>query len=269
LKPTRVPTLILLHGLASNSTRWWDFVARTRLKGWKILRPDLRGAAGVRDRGSRDRGRINMRIWCDDLARLLDAEGSARAVIAGHCLGANIALNFAARYPQRTAGLVLIEPMPPKALAGSLRRLAWFRFLLLFAASIVRILNRAGIRRRRLETVDLEQWDKAVRDGTADLERYGSPFSDLRMTPAAAFLQAFAAIGDPFPDLSAIRCPALVLVSSKSTMTDPARTLSIMQAIPGVEIVQLDAEHWIPTEQPEAMCRAIEDWIARNPGLDR
>jgi hypothetical protein len=27
--------------------------------------------------------------------------------------------------------------------------------------------------------------------------------------------------------------------------------------------VQLDAEHWIPTEQPEAMCRAIEDWIAR------
>lgn len=204
-----------------------------------------------------------MRIWCDDLVQLLDAEGSARAVIAGHCLGANIALNFAARYPQRTAGLALIEPMPPRALAGNLRWLAWFRFLLFFAANIVRILNRAGIRRRRLEPLDLEQWDKAVRNGTADIERYASPFSDLRMTPVAAFLQGLAAIGDPLPDPPAIRCPTLVLVSSKSTMTDPARTRAIVQAIPGVEIVQLDAEHWIPTEQPEAMCRAIEDWIAR------
>jgi esterase len=209
-----------------------------------------------------------MREWCDDLAALLDAAGSKRAVIAGHCLGANIALNFCARYPQRTSGLALIEPMPPKALAGSLRRLAWFRFLLFFAANIVRILNRAGIRRRRLEPLDLEQWDKAVRSDTADLERYASPFSDLRMTPVAAFLQGLAAIGDPLPDLSAIRCPTLVLVSSKSTMTDPARTRAIMQAIPGVEIVQLDAEHWIPTEQPEAMCRAIEDWIARK-GLEK
>jgi pimeloyl-ACP methyl ester carboxylesterase len=124
---------VLLHGLASNSTRWWDFVARTRLKDWKILRPDLRGHAG-----SSDRGRIGMREWCDDLARLLDAEGSERAVIAGHCMGANIALNFCARHPQRTSGLALIEPMPPKALAGSLRRLAWFRFLLKIVANIVR-----------------------------------------------------------------------------------------------------------------------------------
>ena len=252
------PTLVLLHGLASNSTRWWDFAARTRLKTWQILRPDLRGHAG-----SSDRGRIGMREWCDDLAALLDAAGSERAVLAGHCLGANIALNFCARNPHRTAGLALIEPMPPRAFAGKLRRLAWFRFVLFFAANIVRILNRAGIRRRQLETIDLEQWDKAVRNGTADLERYAAPFSDLRTIPLAAYLQGLAAAGDPFPDLSAIRCPTLVLVSSKSTMTDPQRTLSIMQAIPGVEIVQLDAEHWIPTEQPEAMCRAIEDWIAR------
>lgn len=209
-----------------------------------------------------------MREWCDDLVRLLDAEGSERAVIGGHCLGANIALNFFARYPQRTAGLALIEPMPPEALAGSLRRLAWFRFLLFFFALIFRGLNALGIRRRRIEPIDLKQWDKAVRNGSANLERYASPLSDLRLTPVAAYLQGLAAVGDPFPDLPAIRCPTLVLVSSKSTLTDPQRTLSIMQAIPGVEIVQLDAEHWIPTEQPEAMCRAIEGWIARQ-GLGR
>jgi len=209
-----------------------------------------------------------MREWCDDLAALLDAAGSERAVIAGHCLGANIALNFCARYPQRTAGLALIEPMPPEALAGTLRSLAPFRFLLTFAAMIVRALNRLGIRRRRLEPMDLEQWDRAVQSGKRDLEDYASPLADLRYVPFAAYVQGLAAMGDPLPDLAAIRCPTLVLVSSNSTMTDPARTRAIMQAIPGVEIVQLDAEHWIPTEQPEAMCRAIEDWIARQ-GLGR
>ena len=45
-------TLVLLHGLASNSTRWWHFAANTRLReGWKLLRPDLRGHAGSSDRG--------------------------------------------------------------------------------------------------------------------------------------------------------------------------------------------------------------------------
>ncbi len=268
MKPTRVPTLILLHGLASNSTRWWDFAARTRLKDWKILRPDLRGATGVRDRGSRDRGRINMRIWCDDLARLLDAEGSERAVIAGHCLAANIALNFAARYPQRTAGLALIEPMPPDALAGGIKHLAYFRPLLYVLAWSAMAFNLLGIYRRRLEPMDLEQWDRAVQSGKKDLERYASPLTDLRYVPFAAYVQGLAAMGDPLPDLAQIRCPTLALLSRKSTLTDPARAKQILRALPVLEIVELDAEHWIPTEQPEAMCRAIEDWIARQ-GLEK
>ncbi len=133
---------------------------------------------------------------------------------------------------------------------------------------IVRALNRLGIRRRRLEPMDLEQWDRAVQSGKRDLEGYASPLSDLRYVPFAAYVQGLAAMGDPLPDLAAIRCPTLVLISGNSSMTDPARTRAIMQAIPGVEIVRLDAEHWIPTEQPEAMCRAIEDWIARQ-GLGR
>jgi hypothetical protein len=30
--------------------------------------------------------------------------------------------------------------------------------------------------------------------------------------------------------------------------------------------VQIDAVHWIPTEQPEAMRTTIEDWIVRRLG---
>jgi pimeloyl-ACP methyl ester carboxylesterase len=40
-------TLVLIHGLASNHTRWSEFVNTTRLReSWDLLRPDLRGFGG-------------------------------------------------------------------------------------------------------------------------------------------------------------------------------------------------------------------------------
>ncbi len=250
-------TLVLLHGLASNSTRWWHFAAHVQLPGLKLLRPTLRGGAG-----SSDRGRIDMRVWCDDLVRLLDAQGCDRAVIGGHCLGANVALHFAARFPERTAGLVLIEPMPPQALAGSMRRILFFRRAILALAAIVRALNALGIRRRRIEPLDLEQWDRATARGDSDLARYASPLSDLKLAPVAAYLQSLAALGEPLPPLAGIRVPALVLLSRNSTMTDPVRARAILRKLPEVQFTVLDAEHWIPTEQPDAMRLAIEAWLA-------
>jgi pimeloyl-ACP methyl ester carboxylesterase len=253
-----MPTIVFLHGLASNGSRWWDFAERTRLKHWRVLRPNLRGAAGLSDRRP-----AGMREWSDDLARLLDAEGAPRAIVAGHCLGANIAINFAARYPQRTAGLVLIEPMPPRALAGKLGVLRHVRFIAVLVSWLVRALNAIGIYRRHIEPMDLEDWDKAVRAGTADLARYASPLSDLRLTPLAGYLSSLAAVGDSLPDLSRIACPVLVLTSKNTSMTDPARARVELAPLPAAEFIVLEAEHWIPTEQPEAMCRAIEDWISR------
>ncbi len=253
-------TLVLLHGLASNSTRWWHFAAHVQLPGLKLLRPTLRGGAG-----SSDRGRIDMRVWCDDLVRLLDAQGCERAVIGGHCLGANIALHFAARHPERTAGLVLIEPMPPRALSGGLRWVVPLRLVLLALAAAVRGLNRLGLRRRRLEPLDLEAWDKLTASG-ADLSRYASPLSDLRLLAVADYLQSLAALAEPLPPLAALRAPTLVLLSKNSTMTDPVRTRVILEQLPEVELKVLDAEHWIPTEQPDAMVATIEEWLAARMG---
>lgn len=77
--------LVLIHGVASNMTRWSEFTEQTTLaQTWDLMRLDLRGHAG-----SLWRGRISMEIWCDDLAAILDAEGYDRAVVGGHCLGAN------------------------------------------------------------------------------------------------------------------------------------------------------------------------------------
>jgi len=253
-------TLVLLHGVASNSTRWSEFAAQTSLRGtWKLLTPDLRGNGAA----VLPRRRVGMGEWCSDIAAMLDAERCEQAVVGGHCLGANIALHFAARFPGRVAGLVLVEPMPREALAGRMRYLALLRPLVLAAAGVIGALNGAGLYRRRLLPLDLEALDRATRKGDAQLSSYASPLFDLKTTPSAAFLRMLAAMVEPWPDLSSIRVPALAFVSARTTFADPALTRRALAALADCEVVELDAEHWIPTEQPGAMREAIDGWIVK------
>jgi len=261
--------LVLLHGVASNATRWSEFAARSALRAdWALLRMDLRGQGR-----SSWHGRIGMHEWCGDLAALLDATGFARALVGGHCLGANIALEFARRQPERAQGLVLVEPMPREALAGTMARLALLRPLLLGAALGVRAANALGLRRRRLASMDLEAMDRETRaalargpEGEALLARYASPLADLRSTATGAYLQALAGVTGPAQPLAGIRAPALALVSAQAAFTDPGRVRAALYALPDCEIVELAARHWIPTEQPEAMREAIDGWVARRFG---
>ena len=72
-------TVVAIHGLASNMTRWTEFAATTRLaESWDILRVDLRGHGD-----SLFRGRVGMAVWCGDLAGVMRcapcASVSARA----------------------------------------------------------------------------------------------------------------------------------------------------------------------------------------------
>ncbi len=259
--------LVLLHGVASNMTRWSEFVDATTLRNtWDILRLDLRGMGR-----SVFRGRIGMPEWCADLAAILAAEGHQRAVVAGHCLGANIAIEFAARYPANAMGLILIEPMPRQALTGSMRRIARLRAFLIALAGGIRALNALGLYRRRFEPLDLEQLDRETRAAIARggaagvlLDKYASPLLDLRTTPSGAYLQALIAVTGRLPDLSTIAVPVLALLSSGGALSDPLRTRAALAELPKREIVELVARHWIPTEQPDAMRESIESWTARS-----
>jgi len=254
--------LALLHGVGSNMTRWSEFTARTTLReSWDILRLDLRGH-GL----SLRRGRIGMAEWCADLAAILAAEGYRQAVIGGHCLGASIATEFAVRRPGQAAGLILIEPVFRPALTGEMRRLARFRPLCIALARLVLAVNALGLRRRRLAPLDLGALDRETRalmaqPGGADaLARYASPLLDLRTTATGVYLQALIALTGPMPPLDAIRVPALALLTPGGGFADPAVTTHVLERLENCRVVWLQAQHWIPTEQPEAMREAIEGW---------
>lgn len=258
--------VVLLHGMASNLTRWSEFLEHTSLKNdWDILRLDLRGHGE-----SLTRGKIGMKVWSEDLAAILDAEGCERAVLIGHSLGAHLALKFAARFPTRTHALVLIDPVFPQALRGRMRIARLFRPLFYLAANLVRALNALGLRRRDFPRRDLRILDEQVRmellqagNGRAFVQRYSSPTADMKFIPVSHYVQEIGEMLQPLPPLARIDTPLLVLLSRGLTYTDPGTTAQLLRTAPAAEYETIDAYHWPLTEQPDQVRATIERWFAR------
>ncbi len=261
--------LVLIHGMASNMSRWSEFVEQTSMKAsWDILRIDLRGNGR-----SIFRGRITLEAWCGDISAILDAEGYSRAVLAGHCLGANIALQFAVRYPDRTEGLVLIEPLFPRSFTGVLKRIQPFLFLVPPTAAIIRLMNRIGVYRRHLPRLDLRELDRETRaittaQGSSDalVKKYSSVCFDLRFLPLSAYLQSLRELSRPLPQLANIYAPVLLMFSTAKVFSDPAMARELCQVLENCRTVVIDSHHWIPTEKPVEMRKSIQEWCEE---LDR
>lgn len=257
--------ILLVHGLASNMTRWSELVDNTSLtEAWDLLRVDLRGHGD-----SLWRGRLDMEMWCADLLRVLDAEGYGQAVIVGHSLGAQIAVHFGSWHPSRTAGLALIDPVVSDALLGHLRLASRFVFLLKALIAVIRLLNAIGIYRRHIPRRDLRELDETMRrellaEGKVEemVRRYTSIKPDMTHFPTANFLQEIVQMVRPLPDLSTVKAPVLVLLSSGVTYTDPAATRRAIDGFQQATTVTIDAYHWPLTEKPDAVRGAIEDWAA-------
>lgn len=257
------PVMLMLHGLASNLTRWSEFVEQTQLRtDWDLMRIDLRGHGS-----SICHGHIQRRHWVEDVHALLAGEGYPRAVLAGHSLGAQVALAFAHQYPERCAGLILIDPVFPSALRGGLRWARRLRPLLRMAARCVRWLNGLGLGRRDFPARDLHRLDQqtrqAVAETGADIARlYTNPWADLRYLPLANYLQDLCEVTRPLPAISSIEVPVLVLLSSGNDVTARENTLQQLATLPQLELRTLDAKHWLLTERPVEARAAIEQWCA-------
>ena len=96
---------VLLHGLASNSLTWAAVARHLQAAGHAVYAVDQRGH-GHSDKP--DEG-YDFGTVTEDLDLLCDRLGLVRPIVAGQSWGGNVVLEFGARYPQRAAGLVLVD----------------------------------------------------------------------------------------------------------------------------------------------------------------
>jgi pimeloyl-ACP methyl ester carboxylesterase len=254
--------LLLIHGLASNASRFEEFVDTTSLAAHHaLIRVDLRGHGRATTRR-----RVGIGAWCRDLRAVLQAEGGRPAVIVGHSLGAQVALHFAARHPACVMGLVLIDPVFREALHGRQRWLARAAPLWSAAAALVRALNALGLHRGPLPALDLRALDRAARVALpspeaerAFIAQYSSARADLRHLPLAVYLQDLAEMFHAAPRPRSLPVPTLALLSSGATFADAGEMRQAL-AGPQVRLQEIACHHWPLTERPDAVREAIEGW---------
>lgn len=235
------PRIVLVHSLALDASVW-DEVIPELAPAAEVLAIDCRGHG----RSDKAAGPYTVEMFADDLADVLDHVGWQDAVVAGCSMGGCVAQAFAARYPARVRGLVLIDTT---AWYGADAPAEW---------------------RKRAAT--------AKADGLTGMAAFqttrwfGERFLAERPERVKAAMEVFTAndldcyaatcamLGDADlrASLAGVRCPVSVIVAEEDYATPVAAARSLQAAIPGATLQVLPgARHLTPIECPEVIARAI------------
>ena len=98
--PPDAPAIVLVHGTRMSRGMWHPQLAALQ-GGFRVIALDLPGHGALRDR------RFDWDEAVDEIARVIDEAAGGRAVVCGLSLGGYLAIDLAARYPERVAGLVI------------------------------------------------------------------------------------------------------------------------------------------------------------------
>lgn len=255
-------TLVCLHGLASNATRWYEYLQHTRLKAQcQLIAMDLCGHG--RAITWKHYSRVD---WLEDISQVME-HYTKPVFLLGHSMGAQIALEYARQNPDQVGGMILIDPVFPRALNGHLRRVARFRPLLKLVTMLLRLPYRLGWPLHEFPYRDLHQLDLKTRAFLAanpdkDIaELYMDPFADLKFIPVLNYLQDLYEVTRPLPDLSEVLTPKLVLLSTGASTSQVDTNRAILASLANCEVETVNADHWLLTERPIQARDTIDRWI--------
>ena len=101
-------TVLLLHGKNFSGAYWADTIAALSQRGYRVVAPDQIGFG----KSSKPRAfQFTFQALATHTAALLDELGVERAAVVGHSMGGMVATRFALMFPQRSAKLVLVNPI--------------------------------------------------------------------------------------------------------------------------------------------------------------
>ena len=241
------PGLLFIHGMNAHS-HWWDFIAPAFIRQYRVAAMDLTGM------GDSDfRYEYDPAIYANEIVGVLDAAGfGPDSIVVAHSFGGYMAVKAANLFPDRFAGLVLVdsgirhpdEPMPDRPPMGGRAKLypdresALTRFRLQPPQPCENQYILEYIARHSLLRAD-GGWTWKFDD-------------DLLVT-----LKGGERLAD---DYASLRCKLAVIYGADSELFSK-RTLEYMrelipQDFPAIAIA--DAQHHVFLDQPERFIAALE-----------
>jgi pimeloyl-ACP methyl ester carboxylesterase len=255
------PALLLLHGLACDSSTWRDVIPSLS-EHFTVIAPDLLGH-GESDKPDAD---YSLGGYANGMRDLLTILGIDRVTVVGHSFGGGVAMQFAYQFPDRTERVVLIS-------TGGLGK---------EVTPLIRFLTVPGSS-AAIAAATFGPWRSLVSGALRSLSRL--PISATRDLDEVA--RIYEALADPGQRTAVQRVTSHVLNwrGQYVTMTDRsylARLMPVLviwgrqdMVIPSthaelaptqvsdVHILD-DSGHFPHKDHPEEVCRLVMEFVASN-----
>jgi pimeloyl-ACP methyl ester carboxylesterase len=233
-------SLLFIHGSGGDHSVWSHQYARLRKK-YNIVAVDLPGHGLSGGSGEKDVG-----SYCAWIKKLLNILGLNNAVLAGHSLGAAIALRFAINYPEAIKGIVSVGggmkmPVNPFILDYLKTNPA------MIPAEITELICKFSLaKENRPKFLDVLQ--KNISSSNV-----GFLYGDLLACNEL----------DLTCEIDKIKVPALMICGAEDKMTSPDFSRGLAAGIGGANLeIIAGAGHMVMMERPAEFNIALEKFVA-------
>ncbi|MDP9902577.1 alpha/beta fold hydrolase [Variovorax ginsengisoli] len=245
------PTMVFIHGVLNDHSVW---ILQSRWfanHGWNMLAVDLPGHCR-----SAGKPPATVEEAADFVVALLDAAGVQKAALVGHSFGSLIALETAARAPERVSHLAMVGTAYPMAVSPALLDSALNAPMK--AIDMVNAFSHSM----------LAPPPSSLGPGTW---LYGGSRALMRRVLASnrevnVFHVGFKACNDyahgeaAMAAVAAQGCPVLFLLGAVDQMTPPRATRTLTAQAPAAQVVTVQAGHALMSEAPDAVLFALADF---------
>ena len=240
-----LPSIVFVHGAGLDHS-WWALQSRYfGYHKYNVLALDLPGHARS---GGPPLGSVPaLAGW---VMRLLDAAKLERAAIVGHSMGSLVALECAARHPERVTHIALVGTAYPMQVSES--------FL-------------GAAKNNRHSAYDMQTiWGHAPQVPLAanpnpGMWMYGDTLARLARLAPGVLHTDLKACNDYTGGMDAaarVKCPALLILGGRDMMTPPKAASALAQAIPGARTTTIALSgHSLMAESPDAVLDALIEFL--------
>lgn len=241
------PDLVLVPGTFSDRRTWLKVVGALS-PGFRCLLFDPRGTGATPDPGVP----FTPDVLVDDLLAVMDAAGFRRAHLAGHSLGATVALLAAARHPTRVDRVVAVGP--------ALHVDAYVRMVLDHWEALARsnLPDEALHLGLVLPAFGPEAFERLVPAVVHDMARHPIARETILRYVACDRAQ------DLRPVAPRVDAPVLVMAGEEDGLTGPRHAREVAEAIPDARLELVPASGHTPqVERPVEFSRLVVSFLRR------
>lgn len=274
--PARRP-VVTISGWSCSDAYWAHIAPRLTARGHDVVIVDTRGhgASGLPRHPGRNGTAlraedISMTRLAADVTAVMDAAAIDDAVLMGHSMGVQIALEVHRQHAARVAGLALVAGSfenPLRTLFGVPVADALFPFAQLAITATPAPITRLAMQPARISGFGAFAARMARATGPGARPDDLAPY--LRHIAASDMAVLMRLIGSmrshsAADHLRSIDVPTLILAGGRDTFTPPRCSTHMFERIPTAEIQWFpEAGHTLPIEEPEAIVDQLDEWYRR------